>query len=143
MTDTWYEILEWCSKGKTKKDRIARLQKNSGSELKQILGYTFDKNVKWLLPDSEPPYKPVADAADIQGQFKAELRRLYLFVDGDTETQQNLKPLRREQLFIELLEAIHPKDATLLVAMSQRKLPFKNITREVASKAFPNISRNW
>ena len=143
MTDTWYEILEWCSKGKTKKDRIARLQKNSGSELKQILGYTFDKNVKWLLPEGPPPYKPVDDAADIQGQFKAELRRLYLFVDGDTETQQNLKPMRREQLFIELLEAIHPNDATLLVAMSERKLPFKSLTREVVSQAFPNISKNW
>ena len=143
MTDTWYEILEWCSKGKTKKDRIARLQKNSGSELKQILGYTFDKNVKWLLPEGPPPYKPVDDAADIQGQFKAELRRLYLFVDGDTETQQNLKPMRREQLFIELLEAIHPKDASLLVAMSERKLPFKSLTREVVTQAFPNISKNW
>jgi len=143
MTDTWYEILEWCSKGKNKKDRIARLQKNSGSELKQILGYTFDPNVKWLLPEGPPPYKPVSNAADVQGQFKAELRRLYLFIDGNTETQRNLKPIRREQLFIELLEAIDAKDATLLVAMSEKKLPFKNLTREVVAQAFPNLSKNW
>jgi hypothetical protein len=143
MTDTWYDILEWCSEGKTKKDRIARLHKNSGPELKQILGYTYDPGVKWLLPKGPPPYKPVSSAADIQGQFKAELRRLYLFVEGDTETQRNLKPIRREQLFIELLEAIHPNDALLLVAMSERKLPFKNLTREIVSQAFPNMSKNW
>lgn len=143
MTDTWYEILEWCSEGKNKKERIARLQKNSGPQLKQILGYTFDKNIKWLLPEGPPPYKPVDNAADIQGQFKAELRRLYLFVEGNTETQQNLKPVRREQLFIELLEAIDSKDATLLVSMTQRKLPFKNLTRDVAIQAFPNVSKNW
>ena len=143
MTKTWYEILEWCSKGKTKKERVARLQKNGGSELKQILGYTFDPGVEWLLPEGIPPYKPVADSADIHGQFQSELRRLYLFVDGPTDTQQNLKPQRRETLFIELLESIHPDDAKLLSSMKEGKMPFKNITRNVVAEAFPNLSKNW
>ena len=76
MTKSWYEILEWCSKGKTKAEKIVRLQKNSGAQLTPILGYTFDPNVKWLLPEGEPPYKPVADRAEIEGQLQAELRRL-------------------------------------------------------------------
>ena len=143
MTKTWYEILEWCSKGKTKAEKIVRLQKNSGAQLKQILGYTLDPNVKWLLPEGEPPYKPVADSAEIEGQRQAELRRLYLFIDGSTEAQINLKPMRREQLFIELLESIHPNDAKLLCSMKEKKLPFKSITKNLVSEAFPNLTKNW
>ena len=143
MTKTWYEILEWCSKGKTKKERISRLQKNSSPILKQILGYTFDPDVTWLLPEGIPPFKSVADSADVHGQFQSEIRRLYLFVDGPTETQQKLKPQRREQLFIEMLESIHPDDAKLLSSMKERKLPFTGITRNVVSEAFPNLSKNW
>jgi hypothetical protein len=133
MTKTCYEIIEWCSKGKTRKDKIARLQKNSGPVLKTILGYTFDPNVKWLLPEG----------LEVHGALTSELRRLYLFVEGPTETQQKLKSQRREALFIELLESVHPEDAKLLLSMKERKLPVKGITRKLVAEAFPNLSKDW
>ena len=139
MTKTWYEILEWCSKGKDKQEKIKRLHKNSGSPLKHILGYAYDPDVIWLLPEGNPPYKPVASSAEIEGQFQAEIRRLYLFVDGPTEVQQKLKQTRREQLFIEMLESIHPDDAKLLCAMKNKSLPFKGLTKKLVSDAFPNL----
>ena len=143
MTKTCYEIIEWCSKGKTRKDKIARLEKNSGPMLKTILGYTFDPNVKWLLPEGNPPYKQTPDGLEVHGALMAELRRLYLFVEGPTETQQKLKPHRRETLFIELLESVHPDDAKLLLSMKERKLPVKGITRKLVAEAFPNLSKDW
>ena len=143
MTKTCYEIIEWCSKGKTKKDKIARLQKNSGPMLKTILGYTFDPNVKWLLREGNPPYKQTPDGLEVHGALMAELRRLYLFVEGPTETQQKLKPHRLETLFIELLESLHPDDAKLLLSMKERKLPVKGITRKLVAEAFPKLSKDW
>lgn len=139
MTKTWYEILEWCSKGKNKQEKIFRLHKNSGYALKAILGHTFNPNVKWLLPEGIPPYKPVASSAEIEGQFTAELRRLYLFVEGPTDAQQSLDSTRREKLFIEMLEAIHPDDAKLLCSMKEGKLPFAGITKNLVSEAFPKL----
>lgn len=143
MTESWYEILEGISKLKTRKEKITALQSKSGPTLKTILGHTFDPRVKWLLPEGDPPYNPVKDAADIEGQFSAELRRLYLFIEGPTEVQRNLKQLRREQLFIELLESVDPKDAKLLLAMKDRKLPFKGLTKKLVAEAFPNLAKNW
>jgi len=143
VTKTCYEILDWCSKGKTRKDKIQRLQKNSGYAMKAVLGYTFDPSVVWKLPEGNPPFKPVPEGLEVHGQFTAELRRLYLFVDGPTETQQNIKPHRREALFIELLESIHPDDAKLLLSMKNKKLPFKGITRKLVAEAFPNLSKDW
>ena len=143
MTKTCYEILEWCSKGKTRKDKIARLHKNSGPMLKTILGYTFDPNVKWLLPKGNPPYKETPEGLEVHGALTSELRRMYLFVDGPTETQQKLKQQRREALFIELLESVHRDDAKLLLSMKERKLPVKGITRKLVAEAFPNLSKDW
>ena len=111
--------------------------------LKTILGYTFDPNVKWLLPKGNPPYKETPEGLEVHGALTSELRRMYLFVDGPTETQQKLKQQRREALFIELLESVHPDDAKLLLSMKERKLPVKGITRKLVAEAFPNLSKDW
>lgn len=125
-----------------KKDKIKHLQMNSSPGLKMILGYTYDPNIKWLLPEGDPPYKENA-TADNEGQLEYETRKFYLFIDGPSETQQNLKSMKREQLFIDMLENLNPGDAKLLLAIKNRKLPYKGITKALVSEAFPNLARNW
>ena len=143
MRKTFYEIFTEVEKCKTKKEKIAKLRENSSAAMKAVLGHTYDPGVKWLLPEGDPPYKPAADGVDVQGQFVSELRKLYLFIDGPTETQRNLKQIRREQLFIEMLENIDPGDAKVLLGMKDGKLPFKGLTRKLVAEAFPSISKNW
>ena len=143
MRKTFYEIFEEVEKAKSKKEKQDLLRKYSGPALKQILGFTFNPNVKWLLPEGIPPYKPAKDSSDIQGQLVAELRRLYLFVEGNNDTQKNLKQLRREQLFIEMLESVDPGDAKVLLGMKEGKLPFKSITRKLIAETFPNLAKDW
>ncbi len=126
----------------SKKDKIKHLQMNSSPGLKMILGYTYDPNIKWLLPESDPPYKQNS-TADNEGQLEYETRKFYLFIDGPSETQQNLKPMKREQLFIDMLENLNPGDAKLLLAIKNRKLPYKGITKAIVKEAFPNLARNW
>jgi len=143
MRKSIYEMLEEADKAKTKAEKQNVLRKYSGAPLKTVLGYAYDPRVKWLLPEGEPPYKPADGQADIQGQFVAELRRLYLFIEGDQPTQKNLKQIRREQLFIDMLEAIDPGDAKVLIAMKDKKLPFKSITKKLVAETFPNLSKDW
>jgi hypothetical protein len=143
MRKTFYEMFEEVEKASTKKDKIAALHKNSGPHLKQILGYTYNPNVKWLLPEGDPPYKPLPNGADQEAGLVGQLRKLYLFVEGNDPTQKNLKQVRREQLFIDLLESIDPRDAKLLLGMKQGKLPFKSITRKLVAEAFPNLAKDW
>ena len=119
------------------------LKANSSAAMKAILGYTYDPNVKWLLPDGVPPYKPVAEGIEADGRLYSETKKLYLFVDGPSDTQRNLKQARREQLFIELLETIDPGDAKVLIGMKDGKLPYRGMTRKLVADAFPNIAKNW
>jgi hypothetical protein len=143
MRKTFHEIFSEVEKAKTKKEKIATLQKYSGAPLKQVLGATFDPNVKWLLPEGTPPYKPLSDNADMESGLMQELRRLYLFVDGPSDTQKNLKQVRREQIFIDMLESIDPNDAKVLIGMKDGKLPYKGLTRKLVAEAFPNLAKNW
>ncbi|RPF76754.1 MAG: hypothetical protein CBE14_001955 [Rickettsiales bacterium TMED254] len=138
---TFHQMFQYTEK-LSKKDKIKHLQMNSSPGLKMILGYTYDPNIKWLLPESDPPYKQNS-TADNEGQLEYETRKFYLFIDGPSETQQNLKPMKREQLFIDMLENLNPGDAKLLLAIKNRKLPYKGITKAIVKEAFPNLARNW
>lgn len=59
-----------------------------------------------------------------------------MFVEGGNP---NLKPVRREFLFIQLLESIDSEDAKLLLAVKEKKLPFKGITEKTVRQAFPDL----
>jgi hypothetical protein len=53
---------------------------------------------------------------------------------GDT-----LPAFKREQIFIRLIEMIHPKDAELILAMVAKKQLAKGLTKKLAQEAFPGL----
>ena len=96
----------------------------------------------WALPDTDPPYTE-SEVLDQEKRLVQESRKFYLFVEGITQTQRNITAVKREQIFITLLESIDPKDAKVVLAMKNRKLPYKGLTRKLVAEAFPTISTNW
>jgi hypothetical protein len=128
------QIIENASKMKTDQERIQYLQMSDNSVLRQILQYGLDPRVKWNLPAGDPPYKKT-DFLDQEGMLYMEARRLYLFLEGGNP---DIKKIKREQMFIGLLESIHPQDAELLCMIKDKKLP-KNITKEIVNSAFPGL----
>jgi hypothetical protein len=89
----------------------------------------------FLLSNHHHPYKP-CEFLDQEGRLYAELRRLYLFIEGGNPS---LTKVKREYLFIQLLESIDKQDAELLVAVKDKKLPYKGLTASVVKKAFPGL----
>lgn len=129
------EILKRASKIEDEVGRIHWLRQNYNPTLQMILQYAYDPRVVWLLPEGAPPYKP-NDLVDQHHRLYTEARKLYLFIEGGNP---GLKPLRREQLFIELLEVVDPEDAKLLLAVKDKTIPYPGITKELINKAFPGI----
>lgn len=132
------EILENASKLSKKQDKIDYLRKNFNPTIGTILKYAFDPNIVWDLPPGEPPYKP-SEFPDAHGMLYTEARRLYLFVKGGNP---NLTQLKRESLYIGLLESVHPSDAKLLVAIKDKKLPYKGLTENLIKEAYPGLLTN-
>ena len=137
-----YEMLENVDKEKTKAKKISLLQDyGKHKALMVVLDFAFDPGWKWLLPEGTPPYSPAAKEADVQSVLKADYRRLQYFVN--TPQGSATKPLRRETMFIEMLEAVDRNDAKLLVAAKDKKLPFKTVTKKLVMEAFPDETKGW
>ena len=94
--------------------------------------YAFDPAKKWILPEGEPPYKHSAEPIGMTPtNLYGELRRLYVFNRAD------LKPVKREQLFISLLEGVHPDEAKFLCAVKDQTLHklYPKVTRKLITDA--------
>jgi hypothetical protein len=99
----------------------------TGGPLGIIFKHAFMAHGKFLLPDDEPPFKKSAEPIGMTpAQFIYETSKFYVFCRAD------LKPIKREQLFIDMLESIHPEEAKILLAVKAQNLP----------KLYPNITWN-
>lgn len=142
-TKTFDSMFKKVEEAKTKKEKLQILRENSSPVLKQILGLTYDPRVNWLLPEGTPPYTPLPDNADAEITLQYASRQFYLFIEGNSDTQRNLKPLKRESIFIQLLESVNPAEVKVLLGMKDRKLPYKGVTRKLVAEAFPNLAKDW
>lgn len=129
------EILELASKKETKEEKIEVLRKYDGVTLRTILQGAFDPGIEWDLPEGAPPYKP-CDFLDQQGRLYQETRRLWIFLKG---RRPDIKPVKKEQLFIGLIESLDKDDAKLLLAVKDKKMPYKGITYKLVQEAFPGL----
>lgn len=125
-------ILDFTSKLEGEEEKIKCLRANE-RVLKELLRYTYDPKIKWLLPEGDPPYTPSAVKYNDDALYH-EVRKLYLFVEGGN---MNLKQTRREFLFVDLLQNVHPDDAKLLCHVKDRKIP--GISSKLVLKAFPGL----
>ena len=132
------EILDEVNKASSKAERIRLLQQYNLRPLRNILALAFDKNIVLELPDGAPPFK--RDEREPVGMSSASLytesRRLARCAIGDPLTKQ-----RKEMVFVQILEGIHWQEADLVIAAKDKQLEklYKNITREIVRKAFPNL----
>ena len=58
---------------------------------------------------------------------------MYVFLEG----KANVSQIRREQMFIELLEMVDPDDALLLLEAKARKI--KGVSKKVIKDAYPDF----
>ena len=125
------------SKAKTKDQKKATLIKYDNSALRELLRYAFDPNLKFLLPPGNPPHKYAGDTDEPNPTYLYGLvRKLYLFVEGGNTA---LKQSRREYLFIEMLESIHPLEAELLLQVKDKKVKCRGLTYNLVKDTFPDL----
>ena len=129
------EIVNKACSLKSKKEKVEFLKANNSRPLRDILKLMYDKSLEFNIPNTPPPYTP-SEMPDSHGMLYREARKLTYFVkgfDGD-----NLDKLRREALFIQMLETVDAEDAKLLLAMLAQK-PLKGLTVAVLNEAFFNL----
>jgi len=133
------EVLDKVSKQKTKAKKIEVLKENESLHLKAVLIWNFDDSAVSVLPEGEVPFaKNEAPAGTEHTYLAHEWKVLYNFLKGGNEF---LRPVKREQLFLQLLEGLHPDEAEIICLVKDKKLSTKyKITKEQVAEAFPDIT---
>lgn len=131
-----YEVIALFEKQKSKPKRIKVLQEHKSSSLKDYLQCLFDDRVQFLLPAGKPPYTPAPEES-IPSSWRKRNVDLQYIVKG--LAGERLLPIKRESIFIGILETIHPMDAELIVKMINKTPPITSLTKEIVAEAFPEI----
>jgi glutamate synthase domain-containing protein 2 len=75
--------------------------------------------------------------ANAKTTLRAQWKNLYHFVEGGNG---GLSKTRREMMFINLLESVHPLEAEILILVKDKELDTKyKVPFEVVKEAFPEI----
>ena len=133
------EILRKVSNAKTKKEKIDLLRKHNSTALRQLLIINFDESVVSMLPEGDVPYTPNdAPVGTDHSRLEQEYRGLYRFFKGG---DPRIKSLKRETMFVQLLEGLAAEEAELMVLAKDGRIndKYKRITKAVISEAFPSI----
>ena len=133
-----HEVLELASKQKTKAKKIEILQEYESDALKSLLIWNFDQTVVSMIPEGAVPYtKNEVPVGTDHTSLRREWKNLYHFVKGGND---KISAIRRETMFIQMLEGLHPEESEIICLVKDKALEDKyNITYDVVRKAYPDI----
>ena len=133
-----HEVLELVDKQRTKAKKIEILEEYSSDALKSILIWNFDQTVVSMIPEGTVPYnKNEVPVGTDHTSLRREWKNLYHFVKGGND---KLSSMRRETMFIQMLEGLHPEEAEIICLVKDKILEDKyNITYDIVQKAYPDI----
>jgi hypothetical protein len=162
-----FEVLDLASRQRSNAKKVEVLKKYEDFSLKAILIWNFDESIISMLPEGPVPYSAFEDqtvhsgnlstkiteevrrmhetgsfsmgSSDKQGHttIRKEYKNFYHFIKGGNDGLNNI---RRESMFINLLQGLHPLEAEIICLVKDKKLEEKyKITKEIVSEAYPDI----
>ena len=130
-----YEVLEEVTKARTKGEKIKLLKQNESWALKDVIRGSMDSKVLWNLPAGTPPYTASPAHLHPSNLLKENTKFKYFVKGGPGDKLQKYK---REQIFIGMLEGVHPEDAKIIISMINKQ-NIKGLSRPVVEEAFPGL----
>jgi len=161
-----FEVFQLVSKQKSNAKKVEVLKKYEDPSLKALFIWNFDESVISMLPPGEVPYASVGEQNSFSGtisdkisdavgkmgelssnslgatdqgksSIRKEFKKFYNFIKGGND---GLSSLRRETMFINILQGLHPLEAEILCLVKDKNLETKyKITKDIVSQAYPDI----
>ena len=131
-----HEMIETIDKAESaKRVELVREYANTYSSFVDFVRCLFDNRINFLLPAGRPPYTP-AEEDKVPSSWHKQNTKLQYFVKG--LKADHVHPLKRETMFIGILESVHPADAEILCDMIAKKAP-ACLTVETVKEALPQL----
>lgn len=133
------EIMNHLSSDVSNDDRPGAMQQVAKfrPDFKAVIQLVFVDGIQLDLPPGIPPYKP-QNLPNNWGynRLPKELKKMHYFIKGANNT---VKQVKKESMFIEMLESLSSDEAKLLLQIKDKKLEYKGITKRYVKKAFPEF----
>jgi hypothetical protein len=129
-----FEVLKKVADAKEASEKISLLKSNDTPALRTILQGCYNPNIKLNLPETDPPYTP-NQPQSVPYNLLSRWKDFGYFVGSKSA---KLGKIKTESIFIQLLEAIHPEDAKVVLQMKSKK-PFDGLDVSVVREAFPKL----
>ena len=129
------ETLEMVDEAKTRDEKREILKSRDNYATRALLQLNFHPDVKWALPKGDVPYK-VNDADSTEGSIHFEVKKLNYFVKGGGH---DLSMLKRESMYVQLLERVAAKDAKLLISVKDQNLSYKGLSYKLVRDVWPDL----
>ena len=145
------EVLQRVSNAKTKAKKVEILQEYKSPALTKVLLCNFAKSIAFVFPAGATPYTPMDRPIGVQHQVLFTEHRLLdkmitKTINGVTlygcsgQPKPRIQQIKKEQLWIQLLEALHADEAAVLDAVKDKELHKRyKITRQNVIDAFPEL----
>src|SRR6056300_693551 len=129
-------IFKEISNAKTHLEKVKVLKENRNSMVDLLLELAFSKNISITLPEGKPIIEPMGEANLYNAHLLYSNRKtIEMFIN---ENSTHVNPIKREQLFIDLLENLDPMEADLLCEVKDKNLTsYPGITKMVIEKVYP------
>jgi hypothetical protein len=134
-----YEIFDEFEEAKTKKERMDVIQRNLSKTLVDVLELTFHPQINWKVKSLPENYtsQPIPSGMSYC-QLSTELRKLYMFREGHP-TAENLDPRKQNELLIQLLESLEPREAEVVIGIFVKDQGVKGLDYKFVKEAFPSL----
>ena len=145
------EVLQRVSNAKTKDKKVEILKEYKSPALTKLLLCNYAESIRFCFPSGETPYKPYDRPKGVDHQYiYTEHRLIEKFiakkVNGvvwygcSNSTKPRIQQLRKEAMWVQLLEGLHPEEAEVLDLVKDKKLNSKyKITKQNVIDAFPEL----
>ena len=123
-----FEVFDEFEQATNKKDRMAVIERNLSKTLVQVFELAYHPNYEWLIKEMPDNYVIPNDILPgiSRTQLSTEIRKLYMFRKDDP-TAEKLSPQKRNELLLQLLESLEPREAEVVIGIFQKDLGVKGL----------------
>jgi len=135
-----FEVLDEFELADNKKDRMAVIERNLSKTLVEVFELAYHPNYEWLITEMPNNYKIPNDVLPgiTSAQLSNQIRKMYMFRKGD-ETAEKLTPQKRNELLLQILESLEPREAEVIIGIFQKDLGVRGLNYKFIKEAFPNL----
>lgn len=141
---TLHQIFSEVAAAPNKAAKVKILKEHNFLHVRDVLRGCYDNQIEWDLPEGTPPYEEDKNIVKEQsnGNLVRVTKQLKYFVLGGPG--KNLSNIKKERMWVSVIESIHPDDVPIFTAMKDKTFNgmYKGLTKNLVKEVWPNLIRD-